>query len=84
MSEKSVNCCYSTMYKSNILDKCHRHLQAEWVIEDKKPEKNWPQKGCVEFKDYGVRYREGLDLVLKGITCSIKPCEKVFIFYFAN
>ena len=52
-------------------------FQAAWTIEDKKPAANWPDKGCVEFKDYGVRYREGLDLVLKGITCKIEPTEKV-------
>lgn len=31
----------------------------------------------MEFRDYGVRYREGLDLVLKGITCTLNPREKV-------
>jgi len=31
----------------------------------------------VEMENYGTRYREGLDLVVKGIDCSIKPGEKV-------
>ena len=39
--------------------------------------KDWPQHGQVTFDDYQVRYREGLDLVLKGITCEINGGEKV-------
>ena len=31
------------------------------------------------FRDYSVRYREGLDLVLKGIDCRVKPSEKIGI-----
>ncbi|XP_063235805.1 multidrug resistance-associated protein 1-like isoform X3 [Bacillus rossius redtenbacheri] len=42
------------------------------------PEK-WPSDGRVEFKDYKVRYREGLDLVLKGITFTVRGGEKVGI-----
>ena len=53
------------------------YLQAAWEIEDKKPSESWPDKGCVQFDNYGVRYREGLDLVLKGISCKIEPTEKV-------
>lgn len=40
------------------------------------PPPNWPQKGCVEFKNFKLRYRKGLDLVLKGINCKIESCEK--------
>ncbi|XP_052070953.1 multidrug resistance-associated protein 1-like isoform X2 [Mytilus californianus] len=53
--------------------------EAAWEIEDKKPALSWPDKGSVEFNDYGVRYREGLDLVLKGISCKIDPTEKIGI-----
>ena len=31
----------------------------------------------MEFIDYSTRYREGLDLVLKGISSSVKGGEKV-------
>ncbi|XP_076072760.1 multidrug resistance-associated protein 1-like isoform X1 [Mytilus galloprovincialis] len=54
--------------------------EAAWEIEDKKPASSWPDKGCVEFNDYGVRYREGLDLVLKGISCKIDPTEKASFY----
>ncbi|KAK3091915.1 hypothetical protein FSP39_023706 [Pinctada imbricata] len=53
--------------------------EAAWVLEDNKPSDSWPDSGRVEFKDYGVRYREGLDLVLKGISCKINPGEKIGI-----
>ena len=33
----------------------------------------------VEFKNYQTRYREGLDLVLKGVSCRILSGEKVGI-----
>lgn len=46
-------------------------------MEDKKPPPEWPTKGNVEFHDYSVRYREGLDLVLKQLSLSVKGGEKV-------
>lgn len=46
-------------------------------MEDKKPSPDWPSQGKVEFLDYSVRYREGLDLVLKNLTLSVVGGEKV-------
>lgn len=46
-------------------------------MEDKKPPPEWPSQGNVEFHDYSVRYREGLDLVLKQLSLSVKGGEKV-------
>ncbi|CAG5911647.1 unnamed protein product [Menidia menidia] len=53
--------------------------EAPWEVEDKKPPAEWPMEGNVEFTDYSVRYREGLDLVLKGITLNVKGGEKIGI-----
>ncbi|XP_041671462.1 ATP-binding cassette sub-family C member 3 isoform X2 [Cheilinus undulatus] len=53
--------------------------EAPWEVEDKKPPPDWPQLGNVEFSDYSVRYREGLDLVLKKLTLSVKGGEKIGI-----
>lgn len=39
----------------------------------------WPQEGIIEFKDFQVRYREGLDLVLKGISFKCNSVEKIGI-----
>ncbi|XP_047234005.1 ATP-binding cassette sub-family C member 3 isoform X2 [Girardinichthys multiradiatus] len=53
--------------------------EAPWEVENKKPPPEWPMEGNVEFKEYSVRYREGLDLVLKNITLSVKGGEKIGI-----
>uniref|UniRef100_A0A669EIM4 Canalicular multispecific organic anion transporter 2 n=1 Tax=Oreochromis niloticus TaxID=8128 RepID=A0A669EIM4_ORENI len=53
--------------------------EAPWEVEDKKPPLEWPMQGNVEFNDYSVRYREGLDLVLKDITLKVKGGEKIGI-----
>ncbi|XP_077406385.1 ATP-binding cassette sub-family C member 3 isoform X1 [Vanacampus margaritifer] len=53
--------------------------EAPWEIEDKKPHPDWPMQGNVDFHNYSVRYREGLDLVLKNLTLSVKGGEKVGI-----
>uniref|UniRef100_A0A3Q4HJW0 ABC-type glutathione-S-conjugate transporter n=1 Tax=Neolamprologus brichardi TaxID=32507 RepID=A0A3Q4HJW0_NEOBR len=53
--------------------------EAPWEVEDKKPPPEWPMQGNVEFNDYSVRYREGLDLVLKDITLKVKGGEKIGI-----
>ncbi|KAK3107159.1 hypothetical protein FSP39_008334 [Pinctada imbricata] len=53
--------------------------EAEWVRSFKRPPHDWPQRGYVSFHDYKTRYREGLDLVLRGITCEIQGGEKVGI-----
>lgn len=53
--------------------------EKEWRKESPKPSPAWPEEGNVNFKNYAVRYREGLDLVLRGITCYIKSGEKIGI-----
>lgn len=53
------------------------HYQAQWIIEDNRPEKDWPQAGEVIFDKYSTQYRKGLDLVLREISCNVKPGEKV-------
>ncbi|ESP02039.1 hypothetical protein LOTGIDRAFT_111500, partial [Lottia gigantea] len=53
--------------------------QAAWKLLSKRPPSNWPAEGKVTFKNYMTRYREGLNLVLKGINCEIFPGEKVGI-----
>eukprot|EP00026_Physarum_polycephalum_P007938 Phypoly_transcript_08010.p1 GENE.Phypoly_transcript_08010~~Phypoly_transcript_08010.p1 ORF type:complete len:290 (+),score=30.91 Phypoly_transcript_08010:650-1519(+) len=39
----------------------------------------WPTTGDIEFNNYKMRYREGLDLVLRGIDCHIETNEKIGI-----
>uniref|UniRef100_A0ABI7XKV1 Multidrug resistance-associated protein 1 n=1 Tax=Felis catus TaxID=9685 RepID=A0ABI7XKV1_FELCA len=53
--------------------------EAPWQIPETAPPSTWPQVGRVEFRDYGLRYRENLDLVLKHINVTINGGEKVGI-----
>ncbi|KAM7148297.1 multidrug resistance-associated protein 1 isoform 3-T3 [Molossus nigricans] len=53
--------------------------EAPWRIEEMAPPSSWPQVGRVEFRDYSLRYREDLDLVLKHINITIDGGEKVGI-----
>ncbi|XP_041075963.1 ATP-binding cassette sub-family C member 3-like isoform X2 [Polyodon spathula] len=53
--------------------------EAPWIVPDKRPPEDWPTHGKVEFNDYSVRYREGLDLVLKSLTLQVKGGEKIGI-----
>lgn len=53
--------------------------EAAWEIPQKNPTQGWPENGTVEFRNYAVRYRPGLDLVLKGVNFNIKGGEKVGI-----
>ncbi|KAF3854047.1 hypothetical protein F7725_014735 [Dissostichus mawsoni] len=55
--------------------------EAPWEIEDKKPPADWPMKGNVEFHDYSVRYREGLDLIgIVGRTGAGKSSMTLCLF----
>ncbi|CAG2180614.1 unnamed protein product, partial [Oppiella nova] len=57
---------------------CDIHSEADWYSNQQLSD-NWPERGCVEFSGYGTRYREGLDLVLKGIDLNVGKGEKVGI-----
>ena len=52
--------------------------EADWSSQSP-PSDHWPDFGGVEFKNYAMRYREGLDLVLKSIGANVKGGEKVGI-----
>ncbi|XP_042720016.1 multidrug resistance-associated protein 1 isoform X1 [Lagopus leucura] len=53
--------------------------EAEWSIEEAAPANTWPEEGKVEFRGFGLRYREDLDLVLKNINITINGGEKIGI-----
>ena len=50
--------------------------EAEWYSSNP-PKKEWPEEGKVQFVEYGTRYREGLDLVLKRVDLNVEKGEKV-------
>uniref|UniRef100_A0AAG5CWE8 ABC-type glutathione-S-conjugate transporter n=1 Tax=Anopheles atroparvus TaxID=41427 RepID=A0AAG5CWE8_ANOAO len=51
--------------------------EAEWTKGT--VDKAWPAEGKVEFKDYQIRYRDGLDLVIRGISLNVRGGEKIGI-----
>ncbi|XP_006869866.1 PREDICTED: multidrug resistance-associated protein 5-like isoform X2 [Chrysochloris asiatica] len=54
-------------------------LEAPARIKNKAPSPDWPQEGEVTFEDAEMRYRENLPLVLKKVSFTIKPKEKIGI-----
>ncbi|XP_030650146.1 ATP-binding cassette sub-family C member 5 [Chanos chanos] len=54
-------------------------LEAPARIKNKAPPPDWPQEGEVVFDGTEMRYRENLPLVLKKLSCTIRPKEKVGI-----
>ncbi|EPQ56430.1 multidrug resistance-associated ABC transporter [Gloeophyllum trabeum ATCC 11539] len=52
--------------------------EAPEEIPDSTPE-DWPSKGEIEYRNYSARYRPELDLVLRDISVTIKPKEKIGI-----
>lgn len=63
-------------------------IQAPWTIEEDKKdqhhlkhvEADWPCTGAVDFDNYQLHYRPGLDLVIKDLTCHVNGQEKVPLF----
>ncbi|GBC03741.1 hypothetical protein RclHR1_00530016 [Rhizophagus clarus] len=53
--------------------------EAPVIIHDNRPDHTWPQNGLIEYQNYSTRYRQGLELVLKGVSFVINPREKVGI-----
>lgn len=51
--------------------------EAPWVTRPMDPQ--WPQVGAIQFSDFKLRYREGLDLVLRGIDVSVEGGQRVGI-----
>ncbi|XP_053551240.1 multidrug resistance-associated protein 1 isoform X2 [Bombina bombina] len=53
--------------------------EAEWTNAQAAPAEDWPHEGKIEFRGYGLRYREDLDLALKNINVTIHGGEKIGI-----
>ncbi|KAJ1957684.1 hypothetical protein EC988_000704 [Linderina pennispora] len=53
--------------------------EAPDIIADSRPPPNWPAAGTIEFRDYGMRYRDDTNLVLQGLALRVRPQEKIGI-----
>ena len=53
--------------------------EAPAEIENDTLPRHWPEHGVVKFDRYSTRYREGLDLVIKGVSFETMSSEKLGI-----
>ncbi|XP_076819735.1 multidrug resistance-associated protein 1-like [Clavelina lepadiformis] len=51
--------------------------EAPLEIEHNLPNSSWPERGGIKFVNYGTRYRDELDLVVRDINVDIKGGEKI-------
>lgn len=51
--------------------------EAPLVIENSRPEPNWPINGKIELQNLHVQYTPSLPKVLKGITCIFQGQKKI-------
>lgn len=65
----------------NSIERVKEYLDLEQeapaIMPEKRPTADWPTQGVVEFVGYSTRYRPDFDLVLRGLTFKIAPCEKI-------
>ena len=53
--------------------------EAEWTFAHDPDTQYWPSGGAIRVEGLDMRYREGLPLVLRGVSLDISPGEKVGI-----
>jgi ATP-binding cassette subfamily C (CFTR/MRP) protein 1 len=65
----------------NAVERVLHYVELSPEIDDSvasiEPTESWPTHGAISFQDVKLTYREGLPLVLKGISFDIKAGEKV-------
>ncbi|TID23587.1 abc metal ion transporter [Venturia nashicola] len=60
-----------------VLEYAELPSEAEEIVRNNRPQPTWPANGTIQFNDYSMRYRPGLELVLKNIGLSINAREKI-------
>ncbi|KAI7803124.1 putative multidrug resistance-associated protein 1 [Triplophysa rosa] len=53
--------------------------EAEWSLEHSTLPAGWPTNGHIEIRNFGLRYREDLELAIRDILVTIEGGEKVGI-----
>lgn len=70
---------------SNQLTSVERILEYSQLESEKQPEvptkvsAEWPKNGKIEFKDVYYRYAADFEPVLRGLSFSVKPKEKISV-----
>ena len=67
----------------NSVERVKEYLEVEQeaksIIPESRPPGNWPSRGAIQFINYLTRYRSDLEPVLKNVTFSVLPGERVGI-----
>ncbi|KAJ3411115.1 Multidrug resistance-associated protein 1 [Chytridiales sp. JEL 0842] len=53
--------------------------EAPFEIPDRKPPSTWPSEGRIKFEDVVLKYQKNGVAVLKNVSCTIHPTEKIGI-----
>eukprot|EP00048_Salpingoeca_helianthica_P006844 m.103383 g.103383 ORF g.103383 m.103383 type:complete len:1048 (+) comp14147_c6_seq1:59-3202(+) len=53
--------------------------EAPALVADKRPPPAWPTEGAITFKQVSARYQPSMPLVLKDMSCTIRPRDKIGI-----
>ncbi|XP_012682680.2 multidrug resistance-associated protein 1 isoform X2 [Clupea harengus] len=53
--------------------------EAPWTLESSKLPAGWPTVGHIEIRDFGLRYRQDLELAIRNISVTVEGGEKVGI-----
>jgi ABC-type multidrug transport system fused ATPase/permease subunit len=72
--ENDMNSAERIQYYANDLEQ-----EAPQEIPEANLDPAWPKSGSIDFENVTLRYREGLPIVLKGVTLSLKGGEKTAI-----
>ncbi|BFZ09598.1 hypothetical protein BsWGS_12637 [Bradybaena similaris] len=62
-----------------IIEYTEVSMEADWDSHIYRSPDGWPGQGRLQVENLRLRYRDGLDLVLRGISFEISPGEKVGI-----
>jgi ABC-type multidrug transport system fused ATPase/permease subunit len=71
--EKSTSIKQLTYYGNCV------EQEAPHIIEKARPAREWPQRGGIKFDNVVLKYQDFGVSVLKGVSLSIKPSEKIGI-----
>ncbi|KAK4265003.1 hypothetical protein QN277_026111 [Acacia crassicarpa] len=51
--------------------------EAPLIIQDCRPQLEWPREGKIELHNLHIQYDPTAPMVLKGVTCTFPGCEKI-------
>eukprot|EP01025_Chloroclados_australasicus_P037639 TRINITY_DN3846_c0_g4_i1.p1 TRINITY_DN3846_c0_g4~~TRINITY_DN3846_c0_g4_i1.p1 ORF type:complete len:1422 (-),score=137.95 TRINITY_DN3846_c0_g4_i1:223-4488(-) len=62
-----------------LLEYAELESEAPAIVKDNRPVDQWPSQGVVVYKSISMRYREGLDSVLKSVSFEVDSSQSIGI-----